>query len=898
MHKPPLDILKHYGTKRHSGRYPWGSGSDPNQHSRMFMEEIRKMKSEGLSEKEIAAKFEMNTTQLRNNITWAKADVIKYNTAKSKELFETGMSKVAIAKELGISEGTVRDYLSGKSPAEKVKKVQLDNVSKALKDGVDNTGYLDVGVGVERQLGVSRTKFNAMVNKLVEDEGYHIHEVHVQRLSDKAGDKWTTVKVLTKNPDVTETRKNSHNIRPLNSWSEDGGMSLTNTYKPHMLNLDRIKVRYKEDGGADKDGLIELRRGVDDLDLGKSKYAQVRIGAGDDLYLKGMAAYSDDSNFPKGVDIIFNTNKGKGTPVEKVLKKTAMHPNETDDPSALFGSSVVRQKGALNIVNEQGDWDTWSTKMSSQFLSKQPTTLIKDRLDDTYASLRKEFDEINSMTNPVVKKYLMEKYEEGLDSKAKHLKAKGLAGTKSHVLLPFPDIKPNEIYAPNFQNGERVVLVRHPHGGIFEIPELVVNNRFKAGIDMIGPKAPDAVGIHPSMAEKLSGADFDGDTALVIPNNNGAIKTKRSLKELKNFDPKMYQVDHQTISSSLKQTKMGEVSNLITDMTVKGASDSEIARAVKHSMVVIDSEKHRLDYKQSAIDNGISALVNKWQKGTNPETGKVSRGASTLISRSKSKIDLSQHETAKTLYADKIDKTGKVLKKGLTTAEIAKKLGISEDTVKGYVHEGKEFNPSKYSSGTAREELYINYINGVAQTKKDARKALDSIKAPQYSKEAAKLYADEVKSLNNKLNTALLNAPRERQAQLLTNKLFYDNVKKGMDKEAVEKLKSRSLAKARTTVGAKKEQIVITPKEWEAIQAKAISNTKLLEILKNANMDVVRKLATPRVNKLSSSSQARAQLLLNKGYTFAEVASQMGVSPSALRDELGITKQKGVKEDD
>jgi DNA-binding Lrp family transcriptional regulator len=840
FHKPSPDSLLHYGVKRRSGRYPWGSGEDPQQGEggyHEFLSKVDSLRAKGLKDTEVADKLGMNTTQLRNNITWAtnaRMDVVRKQTSVLKE---AGLSNVAIASKLGVSEATVRNYL--KPVENKVEKMKLDTVTEAIKKGVANTGYLDVGVGVERQLGVSRTKFNTVVNKMAESGDYHLHEVHVQRLSDPTGSKYTTVKVLTKDPDETNTRRNSDKIRPLDSWSEDGGLTLKKQYPPHMLDLNRIHIRYKDDGGADKDGLIELRPGIDDLNLGRSKYAQVRIGAGDNLYLKGMAAYGDPAHFPKNKDIIFNTNKKLGTPPEEVFKKMKMTPKETDDPSAMFGSSVVRQKGALNIVNEQGDWDTWSTKMSSQFLSKQPTTLIKDRLDDTYGSLKKEFDEINSMTNPVVKKYLMDSYIEGLDAKAKHLKAKGLPKTKSHVLLPFPDMKPNEIYAPNYKDGDRVVLVRHPHGGIFEIPELVVNNKNETAKKMLG-NAPDAVGIHPSVAEKLSGADFDGDTALVIPNNHGMIKTARTLKELKNFDPKMYKVDHDTISSRTKQIQMGIVSNLITDMTIKNASEGEIARAVKHSMVVIDSEKHKLDYKQSAIDNGISALIKKYQSHINPDTGKPSKGASTLISRSKRRVDISD----------------------------------------------PNFTPDKYTSGTAVEKLYSDYIKNVMKTKSEATKASESIKPPQYSKEAAKIYAPEIASLNAKLNVALLNAPKERQAQLLTNKTFYTNFKKGMEPDQIKKLKARSLAQARITVGAKKSQIQITEKEWEAIQARAISNTKLLDILKNADMDIVRKLAAPRELKLSTAKSTRAKLLLDKGYTYAQVAETLGVSTTTLREEL------------
>jgi hypothetical protein len=602
-----------------------------------------------------------------------------------------------------------------------------------------------------------------------------------------------------------------------------------------------------------------MRRGADGLDLGNSKYAQVRIGAGDNLYLKGMAVYSDEK-FPHGIDVIYNTNKSANVPKEKVLKTMK---EDMDNP---FGANIVKQKGHLNIVNEQGDWDTWSTKMSSQFLSKQPLTLIKDRLDDTYSSLRNEYDEINSMTNPVVKKYLMESFNESLDAKAKHLKAKGLPRTKSHVLLPIPELKPNEIYAPHYNDGERVVLVRHPHGGKFEIPDLVVNNKSDEARKIMGHDAPDAVGIHPSVAQKLSGADFDGDTALVIPNNNGLVKTARSLKELKNFDHlALYKVDPdspanvhkvdkktgelvntgKTIVDKTKQLEMGKVSNLITDMTIKGASDSELARAVRHSMVVIDSEKHNLDYKQSARDHGISALRLKYQTHINPETGKPTVGASTLISRSKRKVDISD----------------------------------------------PNFDPDKLSSGTAVEVLYSNHIKGLVALKNESTKTIQSIPNPKYSKEAAKLYAPELKSLNKKLNEALLNAPLERQAQLMTNHTFYKHLKPGMDKDDIKKLKSRSLAKSRVEAGAKKSQIKITEREWEAIQARAVSTTKLTEILKNADMDIVRKLASPRESKLSSSKLSKARTLLDNGYTYAQVAKSLGVSTATLTEELGVRKK-------
>lgn len=828
MVKKTLDNLLHYGIKRKSGRYPWGSGEDPYQSEGGFLSKYNALKEQGLSETEIASRLKMNTTELRNNITWARKEQREWLKKQINILSREGVTNVEIGKRLNISEATVRNYKSTEKPHSQL---QWEGITESIENGVDNTGYLDVGVGVERQLGVSRTKFNAVVNQLVKEKGYYIHEIYVKRLSDPS--KYTTVKVLSKEPDTKIVTQNSDKIRPLDSWSDDRGETIQNIGPPKMVDLNRVHIRYAEDGGADKDGLIELRPGVEDLDMGVSKYAQVRIGTGKDLFMKGMAAYANESDFPEGKDIIYNVTKSRGTPDEEVFKKMK---SDTDNP---FGANINKQKGALNLINEEGDWDTWSTKMSTQFLSKQPVSLVKDRLDATYLGLQKEYEEIKALTNPVVKKHLLDKYTDGLDAKAKHLKAQGLPRTKNHVLLPVTDIKPNEIYAPRYKDGEKVVLVRHPHGGIFEIPDLIVNNKNPSAKKLIG-NAPDSVGIHPSVAQKLSGADFDGDTVLVIPNNSGQIKTSRSLKELKNFDPMEYKVDYPTIKERTKNIQMGIVTNLIADMTVKGASQSELARAVKHSMVIIDSEKHQLDYKQSARDNGISALRKKYTTHINPDTGKTSQGASTLISRHKTRVDISD----------------------------------------------PNFNVDKYTSGTAVEDLYAGYIKNIQKTKNQAMKESQTIKKPQYSKEAAQVYAPEVKSLNAKLNTALLNAPRERQAQLLTNKLYYSNLTQDMDKDDKKKLKTRSLARARVTTGAKKTNVTITDREWEAIQARAISSTKLEQILNNTDIDRIKELATPKQVTMTPAKMSRARGLINRGYTYAEVAEALGVSTSSIRDAI------------
>lgn len=835
------DIIEHYGVKRRSGRYPWGSGEDP-QRSKDVLTRVDELRGKGLTEKQIAEELGMNTTQLRTEIAWAnevRKQVLMDSITSRKE---RGMSNTDIAKELGIAESSVRNYMSNK---DKVKTDQLENITKTLEEAVNQHEYLDIGVGTELQMGISRTKLKAAVAKLKE-EGYVEHEIYVKRLNDPS--KYTTIKVLTKETDLEVVKQNSDKIRPPEVYFEEGGRTSLGLKPIKMVDFDRIQIVGVEDGGEDRDGLMELRRGVDDLNLGNAKYAQVRIGVGGTHYLKGMAMYGDD--LPDGVDIRFYTNKSKNLSKQEVLKKLK------DNPNNPFGATIKvgGQKGALNIVNEEGDWNEWKSKLSAQFLSKQPLALVNDRLNATKSRLEAEFDEINILTNPIVKKHLMAKYAEGVESKSKHLKVLGLPRTKGHVILPFPEMNPNEVYAPNYKNGEKVVLVRYPHGGTFELPELTVNNK-GAAKGAIG-NALDAIGIHPSVARKLSGADFDGDTVYVIP-NKGQVKTSRTLKELANFDPNMYRVDHPTITPDRKQKLMGQVSNLITDMTIKGATQSEIARAVKHSMVVIDSEKHQLDHKQSAIDNGISALKKRYQTHTNPLTGKESKGASTFISKRKDVKEVVVNET-----------TGK------------------RKTVVNNLYD-KVSDVRELSSGTAVENLYVDYVKDLRNIATKSKKIVENIPSIKRDKDAAKVYSKEVKSLETKLNVALANAPRERQAQLLANNTYYKNLDYDMDKDQKKKLKSQALAEARVKTGAKKSLVDITDREWEAIQNNAISNNMLDQILNNADMDKVKKLATPKTTiKLTGAKISRAKTLLNNGYTYAEVAESIGVSVSALRDNI------------
>lgn len=474
---------------------------------------------------------------------------------------------------------------------------------------------------------------------MLTDQGYVTHEVKVPQVSNPG--KYTTVKVLA--PPGTEWSDVIHNpdkIHTVTEYSRDGGAHFDVVRQPTSIDGKRVMIRYAEDGGIDRDGTIEIRRGVDDISLGNSSYAQVRIMVDGTHYLKGMAMYSPDK-MPDGVDIIFNTNKKKGTPPEDVFKKIK------DDPDNPFGA-LIKANGQryysdpngkyvkvgesyseatkstkkdepryslspVNKLREEGDWSEYAKSLSSQFLSKQDLPLIKKQLNLAYDEKKTQYNEIMSLQNPALKKTLLESFADDCDASAVHLKAAALPRQAMQVILPIPSMSDKEIYAPNYKNGEKVCLVRYPHGGTFEIPELTVNNNQAKAKKALG-NAKDAVGINSHVAGILSGADFDGDTVMVIPaNNRGSsvrIKHDKPLEGLKDFDPKKYKyTDEQlangakVITSAYKQKQMGVVSNLITDMTLKGAPTNEIERAVRHSMVVIDSEKHKLDYKQSAIDN-------------------------------------------------------------------------------------------------------------------------------------------------------------------------------------------------------------------------------------------------------------------------------------------------------
>ena len=889
------DILMHYGIPRRSGRYPWGSGKEPYQHSGDFLGRVEELKEKGLSEKEIADTIGLTTSHLRIQKSLAKDERRMLQVARAKSLREDGYSLSEITKMMGFNnDSSVRALLN--ENAESKMKLAL-TTADMLKKQVDEKGMIDVGTGVERVMGVSKEKLKEALY-ILEMEGYPTYGGRVPQATN-AG-RLTTLKVLC--PPGTEHKEifNYENIHSFTDYvSRDNGKTFSKFEYPAAMDGKRLQICYAEQGGIQKDGVIEVRRGCKDLDLGNSHYAQVRImvdgksvGADKDRYLKGMCVYSDD--LPKGIDVRFNTNKHLGTPVKDVLKTVK------DDPNNPFGSLIKPNgqskyigkdgKEHLSLINkraEEGDWGEWSNKLPSQFLAKQNISLIKKQIGLAQASKDEEFAEIKALTNPVVKKTLLKSFADDCDSAAVHLHAAALPRQKYQVILPVPTLKDNEVYAPNYKNGEQIALVRFPHGGTFEIPILTVNNKHADARRVLGSNPLDAIGINQHNADRLSGADFDGDTVLCIPHNSKVkISSQKALAGLEGFDtkeaygPQTYQGKNVRLMTRT-QLEMGKISNLITDMTLKGANEDELARAVRHSMVVIDAEKHKLNYKQSEIDNGISELKHKYQGHYN-EQGNWSTGASTLLSRSKG-----EKAVIKRKGSPKIDpETGRQYWDIDRSSYVDKKTGKTVYRMQKSTNMFETDDAFTLSSGTPQEKVYANYANHLKALGNSARKELISTPNYKYSPDSKNKYLEEVKSLDSKLNIALLNAPKERQAQVIANSVVAAKKKEYPDltKKEIKKISQQALSEAREQVGSKREPVKISDREWEAIQSGAISPTKLKQIIDNSDLDRLRELATPRSSKntISPAKENKIKAMIASGYTNAEIADAIGVSSSTV----------------
>ncbi len=906
----------HEGSVPHSGRYPWGSGENPGQHRFDLLFEVEKMKKSGKfkNETEIAKALGYSSGELRAIKTALIAEQKAMQADKIRKLKEKGYSNLAIAKEMNISEGTVRNVLKD---VEESKNDKLQATADILKNAVDTKTYVDIGEGVERTLGIPRTQLNAAIKRL-EMEGYEVKNLQVQQINQQVGQKTSLLVLAPPDTKTSEIYNNLDKISLITEYhSDDLGKTYGHIEQPQSLDSSRVEINYGENGTHPKEGIIELRPGVEDISLGQSNYAQVRIAVDGKYYMKGMAVYADD--LPKGVDVRFNTKKDPGTPLEKVLKPlnhTEYLANGEQDPNSPidwknpFGATIKaggqvyytdkdgkKKLSVINKVNEEGDWGEWDKTLASQFLSKQSLELAKKQLNITYLNKQDEFDSIKKIANSEIRKSMLMAFADDCDASAVDLKAASMPRQATQVLVPVLSMKENEVYAPNFKDGEYVALVRYPHSGPTEIPNLKVNNKNKEAISIFGKAAKDCVGINPKVAEQLSGADFDGDTVVVIPNKKGnTIKTSPMLKSLRDFDPHTEYKGYtgmKVMTERQKGIEMGKTANLITDMMTIGCSDEELARAIKHSMVVIDAQKHKLDWKRSEKENGIAELKKTYQGGG---------GAATIISRAKSPERVPQRKlyvkidpkTGEKIYTE----TGEKFTKSWTLKSGEKReQEVQRTTTSTKMAEAKDaFSiTSDPKNPYPMEIVYAKYANAMKDMGNKARLEATKIDTYKVSKSAEKAYAKEIESIEKKVNKALSNAQYERQAQIAANVILKQKKAANPNMSDTEKKKigQRALndARSRLIPGGKKERVVLTEKELEAVNANAINASKLKVILNNADQDKLKEMVMPKTggkgDLLSASKIASARAMLNSGYyTQEEVASQFGISPTTLRKYL------------
>ena len=926
--------IYHYGTPRRSGRYPWGSGEDPYQHEDWYKRylELATDPKTGTkrTETQIAAAMGISTTKLRALRKAAVEADLAARRSYVQRCIEKGMSVTAIANKTGWNESQVRALRDAKQKA-RVDQARgtADRLLKVLRE----KEFIDIGEGVERELGVSKETLKAAL-ALLEKDGYKTVTTDIQQPNNE--NNYTTVKVLVpENVTRKEVWENIDKIQPLTDYTTDGGKTWESLKKPETIARDRVFVRYLEEGGADKDGTIEIRPGVADLTLGDKDYAQVRImvdGGKEGLgYMKGMAYYNKD--IPEGYDLVYNVSKKDGSSFYKTFKvpkvnnegkgkikddkPTEAITDEDVDWDNAFGALIKgggkgqhtyigpdgeERLSPINIIKAEGDWNNYQKKLSAQFLSKQSRQLIKQQLDLSIAEKMDEFNEYMQIDNPVIRNRFLKDFADQCDSDAVKLKAAACPGQTNKVILPINSLKDDEIYAPDYADGTQVALVRYPHAGRFEIPMCTVNNRNKEGKDILG-NAPDAVGINKNVAARLSGADFDGDTVVVIPQSAKVkVLSQKPLKGLEGWADKMGDLypeypGMKVMTDSDKQKQMGIITNLITDMTFQDAKPSEIERAVKQSMIVIDAQKHRLNWKQSEKDLGIDALKEKYQpKADYDETGRYG-GAATLISRSKSEVRVEKRDrfydtdpvTGERIWREAKNSSYPVTDK--KTGEVTWKKRLQKSDQMTEARDAREL-----SSGHPVEEAYADYANALKQLANKSR--LETLKNYEYnppSKELKTTYAAELKSIDEKLDRAARNAPRERIAQVeaaaYIRKKTADNpyLKEKEYKDDLKKLKQQSIKEARAKYGASKKEVFIelTPKEWEAVNKRAVSKTKLIQITKNMDKDYLVTSVIPKATtQLSSAKVNRIKAMSNSGNTIAEIANALGISTSTVSKYL------------
>ena len=163
------DYIEHYGMPRRSGRYPWGSGENPYQHAVDFIGRVEQMRKDGFSyidedgkvwtgDTGIAKSMGLTTTEFRTELSICKNERRAYNVATAKSLKEDGLGETEIARRMSerlgkdINESTVRSWLDKDSEN---RMNTAKEKAQYIKEQIDKKGIVEIGAGVDRQLGIS-----------------------------------------------------------------------------------------------------------------------------------------------------------------------------------------------------------------------------------------------------------------------------------------------------------------------------------------------------------------------------------------------------------------------------------------------------------------------------------------------------------------------------------------------------------------------------------------------------------------------------------------------------------------------------------------------------------------------------------------------------------------------
>ena len=278
--------LTHYGMPRRSGRYPWGSGEDPYQHSIDFLgrvEEMRKNKftytdKDGKTwtgDNAIAKSMGLTSSEFRIELSLCNSERRMKQVARAQSLRDDGLGYTEIGRLMGVRESTVRSWLEEKAAA---KMVEARLTADFIQDQVDKYGMVDVGKGAAAELRISNERMKEALY-ILENNGYPVYGGGIPNVTNPGKQLNQTVvcKPGTKANEIYDFSK-VHALNEDRYITRDGGETFVKKFQyPASMDSKRMMIRYNEEGGLEKDGIVEIRRNVPDLSLGESRYAQVRI---------------------------------------------------------------------------------------------------------------------------------------------------------------------------------------------------------------------------------------------------------------------------------------------------------------------------------------------------------------------------------------------------------------------------------------------------------------------------------------------------------------------------------------------------------------------------------------------------------------------------------------------